>query len=701
MGEINSIKYKRAVVPEDAINLNTSTIDTGDASKSVACAAIYARFKRKDGTYSFQLVFSRSKLVPEEMNLPRAELLAATLNVHTGEVVKRSFQQLHKKHYKFTDSQITLYWIHSDQKPFKQWVKNRVIEIRRFTQPQDWKFVQSENMIADIGTRKGAKIKDVDQNSIWINGLDWMKSDESQFPAKSVEEVKLDNNEKSDLRKEMILSSDIIQFPHSDLDNGVVERKTEVFNSKLIAKRNVPTEVLERYKFSDYLLDPNFTRFNTVIRIVAYVIRFIRNLKEKMRSKVIQNKSILLSNEKIEESKNYFFRKATLEVQEFVKESRYRKIAKERVHYVGRMLPSKNVNSVGTLSNVIKDLSTATFCVPIIDKHSPLAYSIVNEVHWYSNVVKHSGIETVYRYVLKFSYILDGRDLIKLFRKQCERCRFMNKKSIDVAMGPISNANITIAPAFYVTQVDLAGPFPSYSTHHKRKTVKIWMAVFCCATTSAVKIKLMDDYSAKSFIQSFVRFACEVGYPKFLLPDEGSQIVSSCSSMKLNFTDIKNALHLKMNVQFKTCPVGGHNFHGKVERKIKEIKASIEKNAHNERLSILQWETLSSIISNTINDLPLALENFVSDFEQMDLITPNRLLLGRNNDRSPTGGFDLVSKPKKLLRENQKVFEVWFEGWLISHVPKLMHQPKWFNSDHCIKVGDILSIRNGDVSYSR
>ena len=27
------------------------------------------------------------------------------------------------------------------------------------------------------------------------------------------------------------------------------------------------------------------------------------------------------------------------------------------------------------------------------------------------------------------------------------------------------------------------------------------------------------------------------------------------------------------------------------------------------------------------------------------------------------------------------LFENWFENWLLSHVPKLMFHPKWFNSE--------------------
>ena len=59
-------------------------------------------------------------------------------------------------------------------------------------------------------------------------------------------------------------------------------------------------------------------------------------------------------------------------------------------------------------------------------------------------------------------------------------------------------------------------------------------------------------------------------------------------------------------------------------------------------MSVLRWETISGEVSNAINDLPLALGNIVSDFENMDVITTNRLKLGRNNERSPVSQRKLL-----------------------------------------------------------
>ena len=201
----------------------------------------------------------------------------------------------------------------------------------------------------------------------------------------------------------------------------------------------------------------------------------------------------------------------------------------------------------------IFNLSSASFFVPIIHKNSPIAYSIISDIHWYHKVAKHSGVETLMRYVLQKVYVTEGRSLMKQIRKRCERCRYLLKRCINVAMGPISKYNLTIAPPFYITQVDLAGPFKAYSPHNKRATIKIWLAVFCCSTTSTTNIKLMDNYDSNSFILAFTRFSCEVGYPKILLLDEGSQLIKGCKNMKLNFQDIRHQLHVNVNVEFELC----------------------------------------------------------------------------------------------------------------------------------------------------
>ena len=116
----------------------------------------------------------------------------------------------------------------------------------------------------------------------------------------------------------------------------------------------------------------------------------------------------------------------------------------------------------------------------------------------------------------------------------------------------------------------------------------------CCCVTGAIDIKVCEDYSTSSFVL------------------------------------ICNDVHSKLQeygVIYEVCPVGAHYMHGKVERKIKHVKESFAKHLYNNRLSIIQWETLGDQVANSINNLPIALGSFTKYLENMDLITPNRLLL--------------------------------------------------------------------------
>ena len=147
------MKSRRAVIPEDAIDTQVKTLDFGDASREIACIGIHAIFKRKDGSYSCQLVFARCRLIPTIMTQPRAELYAVLINTHAGEVVRGAFGQYHKNAFKFTDSQIVLHWISNENRSLKQWVRNKIIKIKRFTDPDQWRYIRTSNMIADLGTR--------------------------------------------------------------------------------------------------------------------------------------------------------------------------------------------------------------------------------------------------------------------------------------------------------------------------------------------------------------------------------------------------------------------------------------------------------------------------------------------------------------------------------------------------------------------
>ena len=399
--------------------------------------------------------------------MPRAELYAAVLNTHTGEVVRRAFKQSHTA-YKFTDSQIVLHWICNENRPLKQWVRNRIIEIQRFTKTTNWRYINTSNMIADMGTKRCTSLDMIKPGSLWTNGHKWMRGPISEFPSMSANDISLSQAELQEARKET---------PNLDAPSHSSHFTTSI----------VPEEVHDRYAFSSYIIDPNKHRFNSVVRILAIVIKFINNLKIyiarpgtykisicSLKSK--RSSALIILENFIKAPERYFFQRGTHEVKQFVKPSKYINISREKdgiLYYSGRILPSESVTIVGKATQAMIDLTSTTFCVPIIDRYSPISYALVNEVHWNHVTASHKGVETTWRYLLQREFIIEGRNLVKIIRSTCERCRYLTNRTIEITMAPVSPSNLMIAPAFYVTQIDLCGPFQSYSYHNKRATVKI------------------------------------------------------------------------------------------------------------------------------------------------------------------------------------------------------------------------------------
>ena len=105
-------------------------------------------------------------------------------------------------------------------------------------------------------------------------------------------------------------------------------------------------------------------------------------------------------------------------------------------------------------------------------------------------------------------------------------------------------------------------------------------------------------------------------------------------------------------------------------------------------------------IANSVNNLPIGSKNRVENLENMDLITPNRLILGRNNERCPNEPLIICPDHKKLIEKNANIFNAWFRAWLVSYVPSLIERPKWHRSDKNMNVGDVVLFLKSEKEFN-
>ena len=121
----------------------------------------------------------------------------------------------------------------------------------------------------------------------------------------------------------------------------------------------------------------------------------------------------------------------------------------------------------------------------------------------------------------------------------------------------------------------------------------------------------------------------------------------------------------------------------------------LQKMSINHRVSVLDWETVFCIISNTINSMPLAIrERSVRNGKELiDFLSPNTLLLGRNNWREPSGRFRITSDVGKIMEMNGEIMEdfyrLLFEQWN-NLIPRTRVRGKFKVSLDKLEVGDIV-----------
>ena len=75
----------------------------------------------------------------------------------------------------YTDSMIALAWIQHEEREWKQFVENRVSEIRKLVAPKCWHHCPGVDNVADIPSR-GVKPREFQENmKLWLEGPEWLK----------------------------------------------------------------------------------------------------------------------------------------------------------------------------------------------------------------------------------------------------------------------------------------------------------------------------------------------------------------------------------------------------------------------------------------------------------------------------------------------------------------------------------------------
>ena len=216
----------------------------GDASRYAYCAMFFLVCVTTQGTYS-RLLCSKTRVAPlKALSIPRLELMSARILVNLMDTVKNALHsQINIDCVRFwLDSKTALFWIHN-QGEWKIFVQHRENEILQRSQKKDWGHVAGKENPADIGSR-GAVASELKDSNLWWNGPSWLTKGENAWPGK---------------------------FNPRETCEASEEKRNVCVLTAVLQEQPRPCKVIELKKYG---------RLNKLLRITAYVRRFITNIKK-------------------------------------------------------------------------------------------------------------------------------------------------------------------------------------------------------------------------------------------------------------------------------------------------------------------------------------------------------------------------------------------------------------------------------------
>ncbi|XP_055948250.1 uncharacterized protein LOC129981435 [Argiope bruennichi] len=223
-------------------DISNCTIHTFvDGSKDAYAAVTFLRIEN-NGRIELFLLAAKSRVAPlRGTTIPRMELLAAVIGARLANSVVEALGWKNVTIYYWSDSTTVLAWILREEN-WSVFVRNRVQEIRKLSNPTSWRHIPGDKNPADLPSR-GCKAKHL-VSLRWWEGPQWMKN---AFEFQNI-------------------------MGSTNHDWNEEEIRKEKSKTTFILSNNEACGVANWYY-------RYFSNYDRIVRLVAWILRFMNNCK--------------------------------------------------------------------------------------------------------------------------------------------------------------------------------------------------------------------------------------------------------------------------------------------------------------------------------------------------------------------------------------------------------------------------------------
>ena len=541
----------------------------------------------------------------------------------------------------WSDSEITLAWIRGDPNRWKTFVCNRVTEIVECTAPSQWRHCPGSDNPADFLSR-GLHTHDLSTSQTWWNGPVWLRDAPDNWP----------------------------QDIHAE-------------HASIPEKRGTPRQALTVCTHTPLLEVHKFSSYTRLLRVVAWILRFLRNLR-------VADKTLgELTASELHDSRHQLLQL----VQRDSFPAEYDALLHDRPlptsSKIVRFQPfyqHKLIRLGGRLH--FADLPHTEKHPILLDGSHHVTHLLIRHTHIQ---LHHLGVRVVLSHLRHDFWILRARQNIKKVLRTCLPCKIASNARGQVVEAPLPAERVKPSTPFAVTGLDFAGPLYT----KKDQSAKSYILLLTCATTRALHLELSSDMSVDKFLMALDRFVSRRGLPHTVYSDNATTFQAArreLAEICTIFHDPRTSHYFAhRGITWKFIAPRAAWWGGWWERMVGTTKRCIRKVLGKRQVDDEKMNTILASIEAAINSRPLTQD------DGPEALTPAHFLHGGRLTTIPTGPEPTSTKSlSKEFRLKQQIAEDFWKRWTKEYLLELRtyHQVRQpCGRETRCRVGDVVLLQ--------
>lgn len=604
--QLGEVKFHRSLTPAGWEGKPWG-ITFSDGSDKTYGAVMYLRWETSQGT-KVRFVESKAKLTPldQKGDAVKAEICGAVFAARIRKYVEKHARMKIERWFHLLDSQTVLGAIQRVSYGYKTFFANRVGEIQKAGQVQDWWWIRGDLNIADIITRGGAP-EDLKENSTWQEGPEFLKWPVEEWPIKSAGEVAAHARESVNKLQRKAFSGALTRAEaRSSQQKEDLQGTQESPKSETQEGIPVVNPTLLRRKPTGWVKDlvevRRFSSLSKLVRVVAWVCLAAKQwLKRKGRAPKQAKREVRSPKQAVPTVKEHedALKDLFLAAQEGTDFSDTT---------LSRLTVYKDVKS-GLLvcGGRIQTFNEDKTAVPVLPFEAWVSTLLAQESH----KANHEGVAGTLLRMRKKAWVIKGRRLAKKMVDSCVVCRKNKAKQCQQIMADLPLERTGPAAPFEFTAMDLFGPYEVKDEVKKRTRLKVWGIVFCCMASRAIHTEVVSDMSSEGFLLAYQRFTSLRGHPRKLWSDPGTNFVGAKPALQ-KFFNQQNKSELEDTAakhgtewSWKIHPADSPHRNGAAEAAVKVVKRALSNLGGDGGFTWGEFQTFLFMAANLANERPI------------------------------------------------------------------------------------------------